>query len=305
MGGEEDTNVTLWPRFYLFAFSTFENQSIIIVTVVLLIYLIVLSGNLLIISLISIEPRLHTPMYFFLCNLSALDIMYVSTTLPKLMYICLTGDHIVSYASCMAQMYWYHVFADTECFLLTSMAIDRYVAVCFPLHYSLIMSKQVCVLLVFPAWFMSSISASIITYLTYNLTFFGLVDIRNFFCDLKALVMASISDTTSLKTYIIVGAIFVGVVPSCLILASYARIIHTVLKIKSSVGRWKTFSSCSSHITIVIVYFGSAMCLYLSNSVEEDVILSMMFDTLVPTLNLLVYSLRNKDIIMAIQKIIH
>ncbi|KAG8544744.1 hypothetical protein GDO81_021975 [Engystomops pustulosus] len=302
--GWKITNDTSEPTFYIFALSTSENQRTVILITVLLIYLIILSGNLLIISLICLEPRLHTPMYFFLCNLSILDILYVSTTLPKLMYVCHTGDHVMSYTSCMAQMYLYLLFADTECFLLTSMAVDRYVAVCFPLRYSIIMSKPVCVLLVFPAWFMSSVNASIVTCLVYNLTFYGLVDIDNFFCDGKALLVSSFSDTTILRKLITVEAMIIGVIPFCLILASYVRIIHNVLKIKSSIGRWKTFSSCSSHITIVFLYFGSAMSLYSTNSLEEDVAISMMFVTLVPMLNPLVYSLRNRDIKKAIIKII-
>ncbi|KAG8573947.1 hypothetical protein GDO81_008958, partial [Engystomops pustulosus] len=297
-------NITSGPAFYIFAFFTSENQRLLIVVIVLLIYLIILSGNLLIISLICLEPRLHTPMYFFLCNLSTLDIMYVSTTLPKLIYICHTGDHVMSFTSCMVQMYFYMMFADTECFLLTSMAIDRYVAVCFPLHYSLIMSKQICFLLILPAWFVSSINASIITCFITKLTYIGMVDITNFFCDLKALMNTSFSDTSSLKLFIIVNVVFIGFIPSCLILASYVRIIHTVLKIKTSVARWKTFSSCSSHITIVIVYYGSAIILYLSDSLKEDVVLSLMFVTLVPMLNPLVYSLRNRDIIGALSIIL-
>ncbi|KAG8573949.1 hypothetical protein GDO81_008960 [Engystomops pustulosus] len=297
-------NVTSGPTFYIFAFFTSEKQRILILITVLLIYLLILSGNLLIISLISLEPRLHTPMYFFLCNLSTLDIMYVSTTLPKLMYICHTGDHVMSYTYCMTQLYFYIMFTDTEGFLLTSMAIDRYVAVCFPLHYSLIMSKQTCFLLILPAWFVSPINASIITCFITNLTYFGLVDITNFFCDLKALMDTSFSDTSSLRTYIILNAVFIGFVPSCMILASYVRIIHTVLNIKTSVGRWKTFSSCSSHVTIVVVYYGSAIILYLSESLKEDVVLSLMFVTLVPMLNPLVYSLRNRDIIGALRIII-
>ncbi|KAG8541364.1 hypothetical protein GDO81_029188 [Engystomops pustulosus] len=203
-------NITSETEFHIFTFSTSENESIIILTFVLLIYLVILSGNLLVTSLISLDHRLHTPMYFFLYILSTLDIMYVSTTLPKLMYICHTGDHNVSYTSCMAQLYLYLFFGDTECFLLTSMAGDRYVAVCFPLRYSLIMSKQVCVLLAFSALFMAL---------------------------LKALMNVSYYDTLSLKTFLIVDSIILGVIPSCMILASYIGIIYSILKIKSPGGR--------------------------------------------------------------------
>ncbi|KAG8541355.1 hypothetical protein GDO81_029200 [Engystomops pustulosus] len=230
-------NITSETEFHIFTFSTSENESIIILTFVLLIYLVILSGNLLVTSLISLDHRLHTPMYFFLYILSTLDIMYVSTTLPKLMYICHTGDHVMSYTSCMAQLYLYLFFGDTECFLLTSMAGDRYVAVCFPLRYSLIMSKQVCVLLAFSALFMALVNASIITCFAYSLTFFGLVDIKNFFCELKALMNVSYYNTLSLKTFLIVDSIILGVIPSCMILASYIGIIYSILKIKSPGGR--------------------------------------------------------------------
>ncbi|KAG8546621.1 hypothetical protein GDO81_030211, partial [Engystomops pustulosus] len=279
MGGD-GSNITSEPRFFIFAFSTFENQRLIILTVVLLVYLIILTGNLLIIALICLEPRLHTPMYFFLCNLSTLDIMYVSTTLPKLIYVCHTGDHVMSYTSCMTQLYFFCASGSIESYLLTSMAIDRYVAVCFPLRYSLIMSKKVCVLLAFTAWFMSMINVSILTYLVHNLTY----------------------DTYSLKTTIAVASVYIGAIPSCLVMASYVRIIYTVLKIKSSAGRWKTFSSCSSHITIVVLCYGCGTIFYLSQSHENEIILSFMFVTLVPILNPLVFSLRNRDITQAIRR---
>ncbi|KAG9467433.1 hypothetical protein GDO78_014949, partial [Eleutherodactylus coqui] len=302
---KELTNVTLQSVFYMFAFSASENGKILILTAILLIYLIILSGNLPIISLICFEPQLRTPMYFFLCNLSTLDILYVSTTLPKLVYICHTGNHIMSHSACLTQLYLFVWFGNTESYLLTAMAIDRYVAVCFPLHYSLIMSKRVYVLLAFSAWFMASVNATIMTALSYNLRFFEVVEVQNFFCDIKALIIAAINDTMPLRTLIFVNIVIIGVIPACLIFASYVCIICTVLKIKSSVGRWKTFSSCSSHITIVVLYFGPALTLYMTHSQEQDVVLTVIFVTLVPMLNPLVYSLRNKDIKQAIRRIIH
>ncbi|KAG8542742.1 hypothetical protein GDO81_026174 [Engystomops pustulosus] len=296
------SNVTSEPRFFIFAFSTSENQRLIILTVVLVIYLVILSGNLLIIALICLEPRLHTPMYFFLCNLSTLDIMYVSTVLPKLIYVCHTGDHVVSYISCLTQLYFSAASGSIESYLMTSMAIDRYVAVCFPLHYSLIMSKKVCVLLAFPAWFVSLVNASILPYFANNLTYFDLVVVKSFYCELKTITNASTSDISSLKTIITISIIYIAVFPFCLILASYIRIINTILKIKSSAGRWKTFSSCSSHLTIVVLFYGSAIIFYLSQSHEQEIILSFMFVTLVPMLNPLVFSLRNRDITQAIRR---
>ncbi|KAG8545846.1 hypothetical protein GDO81_020209, partial [Engystomops pustulosus] len=295
-------NVTSEPTFFIFAFSTSENQRLIILTVVVLVYLVTLGGNLLIIALICLEPLLHTPMYFFLCNLSTLDILYVSTTLPKLIYVCHTGDHVMSYVSCMVQLYFSAISGITECYLMTAMAIDRYVAICFPLHYSLIMSKKVCVLLAVPAWFVSMVNAIILPCLIHNLKYVNLVFVKSFYCELKTIMNASASDNTFLKTTLTIAMIYVGAIPSCMILASYVRIIYTILKIKSSAGRWKTFSSCSSHLTIVVLCFGCGMSYYLSQSHEKEIFLSFMFVTLVPMFNPLVFSLRNRDITQAIRR---
>lgn len=301
----EVQNDTSEAEFYIYSFSTSENGRMILLTIVLLGYLSILAGNFTIISLICLNPQLHTSMYFFLFNLSVLDILYVSTTLPKLLYISYTCDHFVSYKACIVQLYLFLLFADTESFLLASMAIDRYVAICFPLHYSLIMNKQACIFLAFPAWFMASVNALILTCFVCSLSFFGVVKIQNFFCDLKALLIASSSDTTFLRKFIIVDGMCIGSVPFLLIMTSYVCIIRTILKIKSSAGRRKTFSSCSSHITIVVLYYGSAMSLYMQYSQAQDSILSVIFVTLVPMLNPLVYSLRNDDIRRAIKKITH
>ncbi|XP_063785998.1 olfactory receptor 1G1-like [Pseudophryne corroboree] len=297
------TNDSAQIKFNILAFSTSETGRIVLFITILLIYLIVVAGNLVIITLVCLVSQLHTSMYFFLCNLSVLDILYVSTTLPKLLYITQTGYHMVSYAACIAQLYLFLFFADTESFLLTSMAFDRYVAICFPLHYSLIMSKPVCVLLAFPAWFMAAINALILTCFVSGLSFNHFNEVNNFFCDLKALIIASPNDTTFLKKFITIDGMFIGAVPLLLILTSYGCIIFTILKIQSSVGRRKTFSSCTSHITIVVVYYCSALCLYMQYAQELDKLFAVMFVTLVPLLNPLVYSLRNKDVLSAMKRI--
>ncbi|KAG8544345.1 hypothetical protein GDO81_022647, partial [Engystomops pustulosus] len=300
---QELRNETVGAQFYISSFCVSESGRIVLLTSVLLGYFLILAGNFSIISLICLDSQLHTSMYFFLTNLSVLDILYVSTTLPKLVHISYTGDHSVSYKACITQLYMFLFFADTESFLLASMAIDRYVAICFPLHYSLIMNKRTSILLSLTAWFMAALNAMILTCFVWNLSFFGFVQVQNFFCDLKALLIASSSDTRFLKKFIVVDGIFIGSVPFLLILTSYTCIIRTILKIQSPTGRWKTFSSCSSHITIVILYYGSAMSLYMQYSQSQDAILSVIFVTLVPLLNPLVYSLRNKDILRAIKKV--
>ncbi|KAM4675830.1 olfactory receptor 2T29-like [Discoglossus pictus] len=242
-------------------------------------------------------------MYFFLCNLSVLDILYISSTLPKLLFISYTGNNRTSFAECITQLYFFLFFADTESFLLTSMAFDRYVAICMPLHYSMIMNKNSCGLLAFTAWFMGAVNAWILTRFVIELSFCGLNEINNFFCDLKALLTISCSDTSYLRHFIFVDGTCIGAIPLFLTLASYVCIISTVFKIRTSDGRFKAFSSCTSHLTAVILYYGSALCLYMRSSPEQDKYLSLLFVTLVPVFNPLVYSLRNKDILGAMKKV--
>lgn len=304
MNGEL-TNDSLKTGFYILSFSTSTNGQYILLAVILLAYFLILIGNILILTLVCLVSQLHTSMYFFLSNLSVLDNLYVSTTLPKLLYITNTGDHVVSYNACIAQLYCFLFFADTESFLLATMAIDRYVAICFPLHYTLIISNRVCVLLAFPAWFLAAVNAFILTWLVHGLTFTGLKEVDNFFCDLKALITVSSSDTNFLRTFILIDGMFIGAVPLLLILTSYTCIITTIVKIKSSDGRRKAFSSCTSHIIIVSVYYGSALCLYMQYSLAQDKLFSVMFVTLVPLLNPIVYSLRNKDITSALKNTVN
>ncbi|OCT90107.1 hypothetical protein XELAEV_18018723mg [Xenopus laevis] len=288
-------NGTLHTVFHIVAFSMSSEERLLFFTGFLAIYLIAVTGNLLIIYLVYLNPRLHTPMYFFLCNLSILDILYISSTLPKLLYIIYTGDRSVSYNACLTQLHFFDFFADAEPFLITSMAIDRYVAVCKPLHYSLIISKRTHIVLAATAWCVAAVNALMLSWLVFGLTFCDFNKVNNFFCDLKALLSVSCQDTTYARNVILAEFMCIGVVPLGLTLASYVSIIYTILKIQSSEGRLKAFSSCSSHLSLVILYYGSASCLYLRNSEEGDLLFSLMFVILVPFFNPLIYSLRNKD----------
>ncbi|OCT86530.1 hypothetical protein XELAEV_18020215mg [Xenopus laevis] len=301
---ENAKNSTLHTVFYITAFSASSEKRLLIFTGFLAIYLIAVIGNLIIIYLVYFVPWLQTSMYFFLFNLSILDILYISSTLPKLLYIIYTGDHSVSYNACLTQLYFFLFFADTESFLITSMAIDRYVAVCRPLHYSLIMNKRTCALLVAPAWCMAAVNALILSWLIFGLFFCDFSNINNFFCDLKALLSISCNDTSYARRFILVDGTCFGGVPFGVTVASYVSIISIILKIQSSEGKVKAFSNCSSHLCLVILYYGSALCLYMRNSEEGDLIFSLMFVILVPFFNPLIYSLRNKDILRSLKKVI-
>ncbi|KAE8619187.1 hypothetical protein XENTR_v10009674 [Xenopus tropicalis] len=291
--------------FYIVTFTAPSEKRFLIFTGFLALYLIAVTGNLLILFLVYLKPQLHTSMYFFLCNLSILDILYISSTLPKLLYIIYTGDHSVSYNACLTQLYFFLFLADTESFLICSMAIDRYVAVCKPLHYSLIMSKRTCALLAVTAWFMAAVNALILSYLIFGLSFPDFSKINNFFCDLKALLSISCHDTTYARWFVLVDGLCIGVVPFGLTIATYVSIISTILKIQGSEGRVKAFSNCSSHLCLVILYYGSALLLYMRNSEQGDMLFSLMFVILVPFFNPLIYSLRNKDILRSFKRVFY
>ncbi|XP_031754083.1 olfactory receptor 13F1-like [Xenopus tropicalis] len=246
-------------------------------------------------------------MYFFLCNLSVQDIVYVTAILPKLLAITITGDNSISFLGCMTQLYLHVSCVTTEFLLLTSMAYDRYVAICIPMRYSLIMKKSVCVLLASVSWSMGATDSFIYCWLICNLQFCKQREINNFFCELKTILKLSCSNTINIKFVILVVCVFIGLLPFSLILISYGNIIYSALKIRTSAGKLKTFSSCCSHLTVVVLFCGTCLSLYMKpdseNSQEMDKLLSLLYVAVTPLLNPLVYSLRNKDVINAIKKI--
>ncbi|KAM4749146.1 olfactory receptor 13F1-like [Rhinophrynus dorsalis] len=273
--------------------------------VILLMYLMVIVGNMMITTLVCLVSQLHTPMYFFLCNLSIQDIVYVSAILPKLMAITVTGDTRISFLGCATQLFLFIFCVTTEYLLLTFMAYDRYVAICFPLHYSLIMNKLICILTAAASWMIGALHSLIHSVLISKLSFCSFYEINHFFCDLKTVLKLSCSDITVIKALILMSTVLLGFLPFLLILTSYVFIISTILKIRTTAGRLKTFSSCSSHITIVLLFFGTAISLYTKpeyeQSQEHDKLLSLVYVALVPMLNPVVYSLRNKQVLTAMK----
>ncbi|XP_053545684.1 olfactory receptor 1G1-like [Bombina bombina] len=269
-------------------------------------YLLAVLSNLMIITAVCLVSQLHTPMYFFLCNLSVEDIMYVSTVLPKLLVTTLTGDTSISLSSCVLQMFLFALCVVAEFFLLTSMAYDRYVAICIPLHYILIMNKIVCILLAFSSWSLGTIASLIFTLMVTNLIFCDVQDINHFFCDPQTVIKISCSDTTNIILATSIAGVLVGFCPFVLIITSYIYIISTILKIQTSGGRSKMFSSCSSHLMVVILFYGTSLSMTMKpkseNSQKLDIILSLLYIAVVPVLNPLVYSLRNREVMRAMEK---
>ncbi|KAM4675832.1 olfactory receptor 2T2-like [Discoglossus pictus] len=269
-------------------------------------YLLAVFGNLIITILIVLVSQLHTPMYIFLCNLAVQDTVYVSSILPKLLAITVTGEKGISYLGCMTQMFLFSLCVGTEFFLLTSMAYDRYVAICIPLHYALIVNKRVVIQLVGACWLIGFLNALMQSLLICSLSFCNSQEMNHIFCELKTMMKISCSDSTNINILLSVECVILGFIPFSLIIPSYAHILSSILKIRTSAGRLKTFSRCSSHLTIVIIFCGTVLSLYIKpnseHSQEHDKLLSMLYIAVVPMLNPIVYSLRNKDVIKAMRK---
>ncbi|XP_029436900.1 olfactory receptor 1030-like [Rhinatrema bivittatum] len=301
-------NMTMVTEFIILGLSDNPQLQDPLFLVFLLIYLITLLGNLVIITVTCADPRLHTPMYFFLSNLSLTDICCTSTITPKLLMIFLTGDKTISYVGCFLQLYFFISFACVEVFILAVMAYDRYAAVCDPLRYSLIMNQRVCVLLAAASWIIGFLPPETITASITRLSFCASNKINHFFCDLLPLLKLSCSDTATIQSLIFVSAALISVPAFLVTLISYIYIISAILRIRSAEGKHKAFSTCSSHLTVVSVYYLPAFCIYLrpnsTYSQEQGKIISLVYTTVTPMLNPIIYSLRNKEVKNALRKVI-
>uniref|UniRef100_A0A8D1TBD6 G-protein coupled receptors family 1 profile domain-containing protein n=1 Tax=Sus scrofa TaxID=9823 RepID=A0A8D1TBD6_PIG len=270
-------------------------------------YLTTVLGNLLIILLIRLDPHLHTPMYFFLSHLALTDISFSSVTVPKMLMNMQTLEQSIPYAECVTQMYFFLFFSGLDDFLLTSMAYDRYVAICHPLHYTTIMREGLCSLLVSVSWILSLANALCHTLLLAQLSFCADYTIPHFFCDLGALLKLSCSDTSLNEFVIFTVGLAVITLPLMCILVSYGRIWATILKVPSTKGICKALSTCGSHLSVVSLYYGTIIGLYFvpssNTSSDKDIVASVMYTVVTPLLNPFIYSLRNRDMKRALEKL--
>uniref|UniRef100_A0A8C6HBR7 Olfactory receptor n=1 Tax=Mus spicilegus TaxID=10103 RepID=A0A8C6HBR7_MUSSI len=272
----------------------------------LIIYLITAFGKLTLIILIVLNSHLHTPMYFFLFNLSFIDLCYSSLITPKMLMNFVLEKNIISYMGCMTQFYFFGFFAISECYVLTAMAYDRYVAICNPLLYSVAMSPKMCSYLILGSYFMGLSGAMIHTGCVMRLTFCDGNTINHYFCDLLPLLQLSCTSTyvNEIELFIVTGKDII--VPTVIIFASYGFILSNILKIRSTSGRSKAFSTCSSHIIAVSMFFGSSAFMYLKPSsavsMNEAKFSSIFYSIVVPMMNPLIYSLRNKDVKVGLKK---
>ncbi|NXC57202.1 O10A5 protein, partial [Aleadryas rufinucha] len=292
-------NHTLVTEFVLSGLSSRPELQHLLFFTICLVYSMTLIGNLLI-CMVTAHPTLHTPMYFFLRVLSFLDISTASAVAPKMLVNLLSEDSSISYVGCVTQLYCVIFLASTEWYLLAAMAYDRYVAVCSPLRYAAVMNTRVCLSLVLLSCCSGNVVSVVQTAWVFTLSFCGPRRVNSFFCDIPPLLALSCTDTSLYEKQVVSATVLVIFTPFCLILLSYACIISSILKISSAERRHKTFSTCSSHLTVVTLYCASGTLIYLqpksSNSQDTKKILALIYTTVIPTLNPLIYSLRNKEV---------
>ncbi|XP_001515500.3 olfactory receptor 7A10 [Ornithorhynchus anatinus] len=295
----ERGNQTSISEFLLLGLSDRAEQRQLLFVLFLWMYLLGVLGSLLIILAIGSNLHLHTPMYFFLTNLSLADVFFLSTTVPKMLANIQTHNKSITYPGCLAQVYFFIFFGGLDMFLLTGMAYDRYVAICHPLHYTTIMSPRLCALMVSGSWSVSSLEALLNTLLMLHLSFCADNKILHYFCELNQILKLSCTDTVINDVLLYILIVVLGVGPLAGLLFSYVHIISTILKISSAGGRWKAFSTCGSHLTVVSLFYGSALGVYLSpmstQVSRKGSIASVVYTVVTPMLNPFIYSLRNKD----------
>ncbi|KAM6167035.1 olfactory receptor 7G2-like isoform 1-T1 [Erethizon dorsatum] len=271
------------------------------------IYLITILGNLLIILAVSSDTHLHTPMYFFLSNLSFTDICLSTTTIPKMLVNTQTQDQSISYSGCLTQACFVLFFAGLENCLLAAMAYDRYVAICHPLKYTVIMNPRLCALLVLLSLPISTVNALLLTLAVLHLSFCTDLEIPLFFCELAQIIKLACSDTFINNVLIYVAAFIFGGVPLSGIIFSYAQIVSSVLRIPSVRARHKAFSTCGSHLTVVSLFYGTGLGVYISSAVTDSsrktVMASVMYSVVPQITNPFIYSLRSRDMKEALRKL--
>ncbi|XP_054419585.1 olfactory receptor 1440-like [Pteronotus mesoamericanus] len=293
-------NSTVITKFILLGFSEFPKLTIVLFSIFLGIYLMTVSWNVGLITLIRIDSHLHTPMYFFLRNLSLLDICYAATIVPRMLSDFFRKHAFISFWGCIMQYFFFSSLGLTECCLLAAMAFDRYVAICNPLLYTAIMSPTLCVQMMVASCITGFFGSFIQLCALLQLHFCGPNVINHFFCDLPQLLILSCSDTFFPQVLVSVLTVIFGLISVLVIVISYGYIVATILKITSAEGRSKAFNTCASHLSAVTLFFGSGIFVYMypssSDSQSQNKLASVLYTVVIPMLNPLIYSLRNKEI---------
>ncbi|XP_062969229.1 olfactory receptor 7A10-like [Cynocephalus volans] len=302
----EPGNDTRISEFLLLGFSEEPELQTFLFGLFLSMYLVTVLGNLLIILATMSDSHLHMPMYFFLSNLSFSDICFTSTTVPKMLMNIQTRSKVITYEGCITQMHFFILFVGLEVFLLTVMAYDRFVAICHPLNYMVIMNHWLCVLLVLLSWVMSVLHSLLQSFMVLRLSFCTDLEIPHFFCELNQVVHLACSDTFLNDLVIYFAAGLLGGGTLCGIIYSYSKIVSTICGISSAQGKCKAFSTCASHLSVVSLFYGTSLGVYLSSAAAQNsctsAAASVMYTVVTPILNPFIYSLRNKDIKRALRR---
>ncbi|XP_072259188.1 olfactory receptor 5G9-like [Pyxicephalus adspersus] len=303
-----DTNITMVTQIFLLGFQNQHGVHFLIFCVLLGIYCLTVCGNFLIITLVSLSKYLYSPMYYYLSQLSVTDITLTTNISPNMLYIIIDEGAPMSFEGCIAQFYFFGVTECSECLLLTIMSYDRYLAICNPLRYSSIMDHILCLKLIIMSWLISFTVILIHTITICKMEFCGLNVIDHFFCDLTPLLDLICSDTSLVRTEVTLLCIPMLIIPFIIVIVTYVCIVYAILRIQSNTGRRKAFSTCSSHLCVVSIFYGTLFCIYVlpseGQSLTVSKILSLLYTVVTPLLNPIIYTLRNKDIKNAMGKML-
>ncbi|XP_043764188.1 olfactory receptor 2J3-like [Cervus elaphus] len=307
MNDDGKKNATSEAQFVLLGFSDWPQLELLLFVVILMFYLMTLIGNLFIIILSYLDSHLHTPMYFFLSNLSFLDLCYTTSFIPQLLVNLWGPEKTISYNGCMIQLYFVLALGSTECVLLMVMSYDRYAAVCRPLHYTVLMHPRFCHLLAVACWVSGFTNSALHSFFTFLVPLCGHRQVDHFFCEVPALLWLSCVDTHANElTLMVMSSIFV-LIPLMLILSSYGAIARAVLRMQSTTGLQKVFGKCGAHLMVVSLFFIPVMCIYLQpptgNSQDQGKFIALFYTVVTPSLNPLIYTLRNKDVRGAVKRL--
>ncbi|XP_040128093.2 olfactory receptor 2T29 [Ictidomys tridecemlineatus] len=302
------TNHTGWADFILVGLFRQSQHPALLCVVIFMVLLMALSGNAVLIILIHSSAKLHTPMYFFISQLSLMDMMSISITVPKMLLDQVLGVSTISVPECGMQMFLYVTLVGSEFFLLAAMAYDRYMAICHPLRYPVLINHRVCLLLASGCWFLGSVDGFMLTPVTMTYPFCRSREIQHFFCEVPAVMKLSCSDTSLYETLMYLCCVLMLLIPVTIISGSYSCILLTIHRMNSAEGRRKALATCSSHMMVVTLFYGAGVYTYMLPSSyhtpQKDMVVSVFYTILTPVLNPLIYSFRNKDVTGALRKML-
>ncbi|ELW48374.1 olfactory receptor 2AK2 [Tupaia chinensis] len=301
-------NQSLGTEFTLLDLFQHGRMNTLLFVVIAILFLVALMGNIILVHLIRVDTRLHTPMYFLLSQLSAIDMMYISTTVPKMETNFLSNSKTISFLGCAVQTFVFLTLGATEALLLGFMSYDRYVAICHPLRYPVLMTKKTCWLMVMCAWSSGSVNALVHTLYVFQLPFCRSRLIKHFFCEVPSLMPLVCQDTSQYEYTVLLSGLIILLLPFVAILASYARVLTVVFQMSSNKGQTKAVSTCSSHLVVASLFYTTTLSTYTRphylHSPDQDNILAVFYTIVTPLLNPFIYSLRNKEVLGAMKRLL-